>query len=332
MRAGDANAWGNVHGGNILGLIDEAAWAAATKYLNKGHDGEDRSPLVAVFERLDHIAFIKPMYIGEIAEARAVTTFASDNSVEVQVQVFAENALTGKLKLTNVASLWYAAKPFGATGTAVEPAFPADASEPVRVPQMRFGSEEERASGLDRFNRQQQQRVEFETTAADAIPSENAELIQVLHPCDCHRNGVAPPGVVLKMMDTAAALATMRHCRSAVATTSIERVEFLAPICEGNLLEIVAWPVFNSKCSLDVEVAVFAQTMASGKNLVATAVFSFVSLNSANRPQPVPPLKVETTAERRRFDQRERRFEEWNQVRAADKVRYQELERLRNGD
>jgi acyl-coenzyme A thioesterase 7 len=163
----------------------------------------------------------------------------------------------------------------------------------------------------------------------------------VLHPSDCHANHVAQAGAVLKLMDTAAGVVCVRHCRSNVVTASLEAVDFLQPIHNGELLEVNARPVFNSKrwvkqarvassscrallmawvCrSMDIEVNVYAQSFANeDKVLVATSIFTFVSLDQRYRPQEVPPLQLDTAAKEARFAQGLKRYRLRQAQRAKD--------------
>lgn len=75
MLPDDANPGGNVHGGTILKMIEEASWIAATKHCNppsSASNGETKSghhsALVGALVRVEHMDFHKPMHIGEVAK------------------------------------------------------------------------------------------------------------------------------------------------------------------------------------------------------------------------------------------------------------------------
>jgi acyl-coenzyme A thioesterase 7 len=122
-------------------------------------------------------------------------------------------------------------------------------------------------------------------------------------------------------MDTAAGVVSVRHCRSNVVTASLEAVDFLLPVCNGDLLEISARPVFNSRRSMDVEVNVFAQSLSNAeKRLAATSIFTFVSLDKTYRPQDVPPLTIDTPAQRARFELGARRYQQRKTAREQAKA------------
>ena len=61
MLPSDANPYGNVHGGEIMRLIDACAGAAATRHA--------RSRVVTAF--VDGLSFVAPVYVGHLVTAKA---------------------------------------------------------------------------------------------------------------------------------------------------------------------------------------------------------------------------------------------------------------------
>ena len=59
MLPSDANPWGNVHGGEVMRLIDECAGAAATRHA--------RSRVVTAF--VDELSFLAPVFVGDLVTA-----------------------------------------------------------------------------------------------------------------------------------------------------------------------------------------------------------------------------------------------------------------------
>lgn len=83
MLPDDANPGGNVHGGTILKMMEEAGWIAATKHCNvptvtNGASTSSslsgslsaRNPLAAALVRVEHMDFLQPMHVGEVAKVR----------------------------------------------------------------------------------------------------------------------------------------------------------------------------------------------------------------------------------------------------------------------
>ena len=95
MGITDANSTGNIHGGTIMKLADEAAGLAAIKH--------SRQRVVTV--GIDRMAFLVPIYVGELVSFRATVNAAWHTSMEVGVRVDAENPLTGESRHTNTAYL-----------------------------------------------------------------------------------------------------------------------------------------------------------------------------------------------------------------------------------
>jgi uncharacterized protein (TIGR00369 family) len=85
MLPSDANPWGNVHGGEIVKLIDSCAGAAAQRHA--------RSRVVTA--RIDELSFVAPVVVGDLVTARASVNEVGRTSMEVGVRVDAENTLTG---------------------------------------------------------------------------------------------------------------------------------------------------------------------------------------------------------------------------------------------
>jgi acyl-CoA hydrolase len=99
MMPEHANNQGNVHGGWIMKLVDEAGGLASTRHA--GH----RTVTVAI----DQMVFHQPIRIGELVILEAHLTYAGRTSMEVEVRVTAENPITSKRVETNTAYLVYVA-------------------------------------------------------------------------------------------------------------------------------------------------------------------------------------------------------------------------------
>jgi acyl-CoA hydrolase len=87
MGVNDANTAGNVHGGVILRLCDEAAGLAAVRH-SRGR---------VVTAGMDRMTFASPVYIGQLVTCRAMVNAAWRTSVEVGVRVESEDVRTGEV-------------------------------------------------------------------------------------------------------------------------------------------------------------------------------------------------------------------------------------------
>jgi len=106
-----ANTHGNVHGGWIMKLVDEAGALASTRHA--GH----RTVTVAI----DQMLFRRPVHVGDLVMLNAEVSYAGKTSMEVEVQVVAENPVTGKRVDTNRAYLVYVAIDSNGKPTRVPP-------------------------------------------------------------------------------------------------------------------------------------------------------------------------------------------------------------------
>lgn len=99
MGPGSANTMGNVHGGYIMRLCDEAGGMAAMKHAQR--------PVVTVV--LDSMTFRSPVHIGNLLTVSAEITWTGRTSMETRVVVTAEDILNGSTTHTNTAYIVYVA-------------------------------------------------------------------------------------------------------------------------------------------------------------------------------------------------------------------------------
>jgi acyl-CoA hydrolase len=99
MGPQDANMLGNVHGGVIMRMVDEAGAIAAMRHA--------QNPVVTV--AVDSMSFRQPIHIGDLVIITAELTYVGRTSMEAWVEVRAEHPLTGQQQHTNTAYLLYVA-------------------------------------------------------------------------------------------------------------------------------------------------------------------------------------------------------------------------------
>jgi uncharacterized protein (TIGR00369 family) len=118
---------------------------------------------------------------------------------------------------------------------------------------------------------------------------------------DANVAGNVHGGVIMRLADTAAALAAIRHAEGLCVTVSVDEISFLEPVHVGDVVQLRASVNDVGTTSLECGVRVEAENPISGHTVhAATAYFVFVALDEEGRPRPVPPLEVETEIERRR--------------------------------
>ncbi len=99
MQPEHANNLGNVHGGWIMKLVDEAGALTCMRHAQR------RVVTVAI----DSMVFNRPVKIGDLLMLTAEVTYTGHTSLEAEVLVHAENPITGERLLTNTAYLVYVA-------------------------------------------------------------------------------------------------------------------------------------------------------------------------------------------------------------------------------
>ncbi len=85
MMPEHANPSGNVHGGNLLKLVDQASAIVAARHTHSN----------VVTASVDRFDFISPAYIGNLVFIKASINYVSRTSMEIGVRVEAECLTTG---------------------------------------------------------------------------------------------------------------------------------------------------------------------------------------------------------------------------------------------
>ena len=91
MLPSHSNFSGKIHGGYILSLMDQIAFACAAKY----------SGYYAVTASVDKVDFLQPIEVGELVSMKASVNFVGRSSMVVGVRVESENVTTGSKKHCN---------------------------------------------------------------------------------------------------------------------------------------------------------------------------------------------------------------------------------------
>lgn len=131
MGPQDANLLGNVHGGVIMKMVDEAGALAAMRHAQNA----------VVTVAIDSMTFHHPIRIGDLVTVNAELTFVGRTSMEVHVEVIAEHPINGTRLQTNSAFLVYVA--LNGEG------------RPCEVPPLKLETDQERARWKNAEQRQQ---------------------------------------------------------------------------------------------------------------------------------------------------------------------------------
>jgi acyl-CoA hydrolase len=80
MTPDTANFSGNVHGGTILKLLDQVAYACASRYAGR----------YVVTLSVDQVVFRQPIHVGELVTFLASVNHTGSSSMEIGIKVIAE--------------------------------------------------------------------------------------------------------------------------------------------------------------------------------------------------------------------------------------------------
>ncbi len=123
----------------------------------------------------------------------------------------------------------------------------------------------------------------------------------VMNPEDANPAGNVHGGVIMKYVDTAAGVVSIRHARKLAVTASIDRLDFYHPVFVGDLLILKASLNLVGRSSMEAGVRVEAENVLTGEvRHTASAYLTFVALDKLGKPLEVPPLILETPEDNRR--------------------------------
>ncbi len=159
MTPNDANFLGKVFGGRILSLLDHVAYATASKFAGT----------ICVTASFDRVDFHEPIEVGELVTCVGTVSYVGRTSVEVTIEVRAQNLLKGTERHTNTARI---------TMVAIDAA-----GKPAEVPRLICESREDKIQFLEgRLRRElrSRQREERERLAESFRSADDAELERLM--------------------------------------------------------------------------------------------------------------------------------------------------------
>jgi len=110
-------------------------------------------------------------------------------------------------------------------------------------------------------------------------------------------------GELLARMDRAAGISARRHSRRIVVTAAVNHVSFGKSVPLGSVVTVEAKVSRAFKSSMEVFIDVWIDDRESGlKSKANEAIYTFVAVDEAGNPVPVPPIKPETDLEQERYE------------------------------
>jgi uncharacterized protein (TIGR00369 family) len=155
---------------------------------------------------------------------------------------------------------------------------------------------------MERFIRVREERAQQEPDLTPRPAAASRTVISLVMEVEHVNNaGYVHGGTIMRLVDTAAGIAAVRHARRRVVTASMDDMSFLAPVYIGDLVTVEAMVNDAHRTSMEIGARVDVETVPTGERRhVASAHLVFVGLDANGRPAPVPPVIAESEEERRR--------------------------------
>ncbi len=297
------NDAGIVKAGHVLKLIDLVASQAALDWIQDGKRLEISDAAytgtVVVTASVDRASFKSPIRTWEFIGLESRVTQVWEHSMEVQVHVWAESYLTGRIRDVATSHLVF---------VGLDPQNRTPAALRAFIPQ----TEEEQllagAADLRRLNRK------AEGKTAPYVPiddtTDNPQLYQrLMTPVDANAQGNVFGGIILDIIDKAGAMAAQEQTLHQPAIgVRLDRMSFIAPTFIGERVEAKSIVTKTWLTSLEVQVEVDAVHPANKtRRRVASCYLVYVRTNDDGKPAQVPPFDPKSPLQIQRAEAAETR-------------------------
>lgn len=280
----DTNELGLATAGVILKNIDIAASLTAAK-----HSGKK-----IVTASLDRMDFINPAKLWELVSTRCIMTQTWKSSMEVAIDVDAENVRTGE-------------KRHVAVGYLVFVALDDNTLKPGPVPPLQIETSAEETTASEAETRRQERMAELallgERKKTEIESSDHPErVVQVMTEDDSNIHQNVFGGVILELIHQAAQKAASAHAQGPVIAVRQDRMSFEQPAYIGEEVTAMAVVTRAWKTSMEIQVDVVAknlQTQAQRK--VASSYMVFVAQDPEGKPKPVSAVQPKTPKQKHRY-------------------------------
>jgi acyl-CoA hydrolase len=134
-----------------------------------------------------------------------------------------------------------------------------------------------------------------------AVRDSHVTLTQMMEITDANVQGNVHGGVIMRLVDTAAGLAAIKHAGGLAVTVAIDEMTFLEPVHIGDVIVLHASVNDVGTSSMECGVRVEATDPVTGRCVHANSAYLvFVAIDQQGQPRPVPSLLVESEIEQRR--------------------------------
>jgi acyl-CoA hydrolase len=125
------------------------------------------------------------------------------------------------------------------------------------------------------------------------------DMVEYVLPQHANIGGTVFGGQIMAWVDLCAAVCAQRHAGMPCVTAFVDDLLFKRPVRVGQVVRLHAEVVATFRTSIEIEVKVSGEDTVTGEvwpTVEANVVF--VAMDDARRPTPVPPLHLETDADR----------------------------------
>lgn len=142
--------------------------------------------------------------------------------------------------------------------------------------------------------------MEIEPHKAKPASASRLSLAIITDPGQANAFGTLHGGVLLSLADECGGIAALRHAGGGrVTTAAIDSFTFLGPVHVGERVELNAQVTHVGRTSIEARIEVIAEPLERAeRRVVAVGYGLYVALDHDGRPRPVPPLLLETDADR----------------------------------
>lgn len=150
--------------------------------------------------------------------------------------------------------------------------------------------------------------------AGSKHPQESrVEMTQLVLPAHTNAIGTIFGGQIMAWIDTAAAICSFRHSRKMCVTASMDALNFISPVKQGDIVILQANVNYTGRSSMEIGVKVTSENPITGeKKKTARAYLTFVALDDKGKPveiaQILPQNEQEKTWYQEGKERRERRL------------------------
>lgn len=233
---GDTNHHDTLFGGTALSHMDKVAFVAATRFGR-------RSFVTASCERID---FAAPAARGNIIDFTAKVVSTGNTSLVVEVDMYAEDLLTGDRVLCTTGKF-----------NMVSPDKSAPSLANVGPP-----------------------------TATKAESDILCHRVEMIFADQTNHYGTLFGGNALAMMGKTAFITATRHTRKVVVMAACQRTDFIAAANEGEIIDLTGRVKYVGTTSVVCEIAMYAEDLYSGeRRLCANSDFVMVATGPDGKPQ-----------------------------------------------